>query len=511
MGVDGPSSELGPLAQALQRRRAASSNQDQQAYAMGKFIAPPLPPNSPNRKPLSDCNMASKRVLGPNTRRPNEHLIPRPGAIDRQDRTCVGGAVHHRNCPESDQRTSCREQRPGVRGVEHRLSEVPDSEYQPSSAAEVQTRINATDFGKLTSAMENSGIRGNGNIFDQRPSATASCDPRPSSGSFEQRPNMTGSEPRPRPAASAKQRPNTMADSGQRPAPAVTFDTRPGAGAPFEKSPSQGGVEQPNDAGSMGKRPGVLAAFDPHHNGVAGFQPRPSSASAVNPRPSAASDFELNRNASVGPQSNAAEGSEPSQLVSARSLRTPKPSNVQPQKPYANLATRPQPQQQASKVQQQPGSYQAGLQRPSTSSLEPSSVGPLTAAAASFASSQRHPSAAAAVTLRASTGALPATSEKTTEPISIITGIKGMKTTATVAMRARSSADSISWMDICAEGRAEADRKRGLTLPNDHKSELKQWLYHDIMQRQGHPLHVPKNIAFPSTQPGVSLPPQLVR
>ncbi|GLI62541.1 hypothetical protein VaNZ11_005205 [Volvox africanus] len=502
MGVDGPSSELGPLVQALQRRRAATSNQDQQAYAMGKFMAPPLLPSTPNRKPLSDCNMAAKRVLGPNARSPNEHFIPPPGAIDRQNQTCVGGAVQHRNCPEIDQcrSPSGREQYPGVRRFEHRqehrLSNVTDSEYRPSSAAGVETRMNATGFGKRPSATENSGVRGNGSIFNQRPSAPAGCDPRPSSGSFEKQPKMMGFEPRPRPAASAEQRLNAMANSGQRPAPVVSFDTRPGAGAPFEQSPSQGELEpHPNNAGSTGKRPGVPAAFDPHHNGAAVFQPRPSSAAAVKPRPSAASEFGLNTNASVGPQSNPAQGSEPSLLVSTRSLQTPKPANVQPQKPYANLAAHPQhQQQQVSKVQQQQGSYQADLQRRSTSSHERSSVGHLTAAATNFASSQRRPSAGAADTLHASTDALPPTSEKTPEHTSNITGVKGM--TTTVAMKARNSIDSIGWMEMCAEGRAEADRKRGLTLPNDHKSELKQWLYHDIMQRQGHPLHVPKNIGF---------------
>ncbi|GLI63321.1 hypothetical protein VaNZ11_006237, partial [Volvox africanus] len=391
-------------------------------------MAPPLPPNSPNRKPLSDCNMAAKRVLGPNARRPNEHLITRPGATDRQDRTCLGSAVQHRNCPESDQRTSASgvEQRPGARGFEHRhelrLSDATDSEYRPSSAAGVETRINSTGFGKRPSAMENSGVRGNGNIFDQRPTAPAVSDPRPSSGSFEQRPDMAGFELRPRPAASTEQRPITMADLGQRPAPAVSFDTRPGAGAPLEQSPSQGGLEpHPKDAGSKGKRPGLPAAFDPHHNGATGFQSHLSSAAAANPRPGPALDFELNKNASVGPSSNAAEGSEPSLLVSARSLRTPKPDNAQPQKPNANLAARPQ-QQQVIKFQQQQGSYQAGLQRLSSSNLERSSVGPLTAAAANFTSSQRRPSAAAAVTLRASTGAIPPASEKTTEPTSNITG-----------------------------------------------------------------------------------------
>ncbi|GIL78199.1 hypothetical protein Vretimale_7585 [Volvox reticuliferus] len=513
MGIDGTSSELGPLAQALQRRRSAASNQDQQAHAMGKYMAPPLPPNSPNRKPLGDCNTAAKRALGPNGRRPHELFIPRPGATDLQDRSSAGGAMQHRNCPTSDQRTSASgcEQRPGVKGFEHRheyrdkrTSDATDSEYQPSSAAGIETRTNTTGFEKRPSAMGNSGFRGNGSILDQRPSATAGYDPRPNAMGFEQRPNMTGFEPRLRSAASAEQRPNALADLGQRPAPAISLDTRPNAGATSEQSPRQGGLDpHPNDAGSTDKRPGVAAASDPHHNGSAGIQLRPNSITAVNPRPSTTSDFELNPNASVGSQStfSAAEGSDPLPLLSARSLRTPKPTNAQPQ--YANPAAHP-PQQQA-----QQASYQAGLQRPSTSNLERSSVGPLTAAAVNLASSQRRPNAGSAGTLRASTGALPPTSKKTTEPTSSISGAKG--TTTTVATRARSSADSISWMDICAEGRAEADRKRGLTLPNDHKSELKQWLYHDIMQRQGHPLHVQKNIGFQYTQPGVSLPPQLVR
>ncbi|GLC42282.1 hypothetical protein PLESTB_000651300 [Pleodorina starrii] len=40
----------------------------------------------------------------------------------------------------------------------------------------------------------------------------------------------------------------------------------------------------------------------------------------------------------------------------------------------------------------------------------------------------------------------------------------------------------ISWSSLCAQARAEADRKRGLTLRIRGPTELQQWLLNDISQ-----------------------------
>lgn len=52
--------------------------------------------------------------------------------------------------------------------------------------------------------------------------------------------------------------------------------------------------------------------------------------------------------------------------------------------------------------------------------------------------------------------------------------------------RQQAPANHSTWALICAEGRAEADRKRNISPPYpEPEPELKTWLYSELTQRQG--------------------------
>lgn len=520
----GPSSaELGPLAQALQRSRSAAAYPEQQPYVTSKYVAAPLPPANSNRKPLTDYNFAPKRPACPKATVEQRPSIPgasrdikvgnemrKYAGVNRQWTSDCGSEQRPTNCDSGKRSIAAgtEQQHLGVRALEHHEyighatlgqrvvpaageagatgsgcerqligarfdlpATVSDQEMRPCAPRAPQERTSATGAG---------------------PQVSAGLDLRATGNTSEQHPNMAGFEPRQLAAEGAHGRSDALGNPDKQLDETTNFELRPNAGPGFEMRASMFGFQPRPPAATATEQylGGFAAAVGSHFTARTNAGTQSRMATGLD---------QPNANAPVAPLPAKCTTAGPDPKRTAEHPMHLDSSVNHPAKSAVN-GLPPQPHQRQQHHLLDP----AHLRQASFSNLQRPSLGPLTAAAATFVNhhphnnSQRRPIAAEEPNLqRSSTAAFsrpPTGATTAAKAFSTATGRSGAAVLA--GGGGWSSAKSISWMDICAEGRAEADRKRGLSLPPNDRSELKQWLYDDIMQRQSHPLHNQKPIVF---------------